>query len=50
MQLLAISVWPFNFDSYAALAGIALPKEFRQKAHRAWNRVFGKSKLAIKAH
>ncbi len=50
MQLLAISVWPFNFDSYAALAGIALPKAFRQKAHVAWNRVFGKSKLAIKSH
>jgi len=50
MQLAAILIWPFNFDSYAALVGMALPKEFRQKTHLAWNRVFGKTILAIKTH
>ena len=50
MQILAICLWPFNFDSYAALVGMTLPKKLRQKAHVAWNRVFGKSKLAIKTH
>jgi glycosyltransferase involved in cell wall biosynthesis len=50
MQLLAISVWPFNFDSYAALAGIAMNKRFRQKLHVAWNRVLGKTRFAIKTH
>ncbi len=50
MQLMAIFIWPFNFDSYAALAGMALPKKFRQKFHLAWNRIFGKTKLAIKTH
>jgi glycosyltransferase involved in cell wall biosynthesis len=50
MQLMAIVIWPFNFDSYAALAGMALPKKLRQKAHLAWNRVFGKTRLAIRTH
>lgn len=50
MHLLSIMVWPFNFDSYAALAGMILPKGFRQKLHLAWNRIFGATKLAIRAH
>lgn len=50
MQLLAISVWPFNFDSYAALAGMAMNKSFRQKLHIAWNRIFGKTRFAIRTH
>lgn len=50
MQLLAIAVWPFNFDSYAALAGIAMNKGFRRKLHIAWNRILGKTRFAIKTH
>ena len=50
MLLSAIVVWPFCFDSYAALAGMMLPKGFRRKIHVAWNRIFGKTKLAIKTH
>jgi len=50
MHLMAIFIWPFNFDSYAALVGMALPTRFRQRVHLAWNRVFGKTILAIKAH
>lgn len=50
MQALAIAVWPFDFDSYAALLGMALPKGFRQKLHVAWNRIFGTTRFAIKTH
>jgi glycosyltransferase involved in cell wall biosynthesis len=50
MYLLAILVWPFNFDSYAALTGMMLSAELRGKTRLVWNRIFGKSKLAIKSH
>ena len=50
MYLLAILVWPFNFDSYAALIGMMLSAEFRRKIRFFWNRIFGKTKLAIKTH
>ena len=49
MYLRAIFAWPFCFDSYAALAGILLPGSLRQKVHIQWNRVFGKTPLAIKS-
>ncbi|XCN74214.1 MAG: glycosyltransferase family A protein [Candidatus Electrothrix aestuarii] len=50
LQCLAIIIWPFAFDSYAALAGMFLPKNFRQNMHVAWNRIFGKTRFSIKAH
>ncbi len=50
LQILAIAVWPFCFDSYAALAGMTLPAGFRQRLHIYWNRLFGKTRLAIKSH
>ena len=50
MQLLAICVWPLNFDSYAALLGMFLPSSSRQKLHLYWNRIFGKTILAIRSH
>lgn len=50
MQIIAIAVWPFNFDSYAALMGLLLPEEFRQRMRVIWNRIFGKTILAIKTH
>jgi len=50
MYLLSILVWPLAFDSYAALAGMALPKRFRQNIHIIWNHVFGKTCLAIRSH
>ena len=46
----AILVWPFNFDSYAALLGIMLPKKSRQYIRSWWNRAFGKTCFAIKTH
>ena len=50
LQILAICIWPFTFDSYAALAGIFMPNGFRQKVHIFWNKLFGKTFLAIKSH
>lgn len=50
MELMAIVTWPFNFDSYAALLGMMMPKGLRRKTHILWNRAFGKTALAIKAH
>lgn len=49
-ELAAICVWPFAFDSYAALAGMFLPGGFRGRLHRGWNRVFGRTGLAIRSH
>jgi glycosyltransferase involved in cell wall biosynthesis len=50
LQLLAILVWPFNFDSYAALLGALLPAGLRRRLHVLWNSLFGKTSLAIKSH
>ena len=50
MQFSAIVIWPFDFDSYAALLGMVLPKPIRQKLHNLWNRFFGGTKMAIRSH
>ncbi len=49
-EILAILTWPFCFDSYAALAGMLLPRGVRGRLHRLWNRVFGRTPLAIRSH
>lgn len=49
MYVLAILHWPFCFDSYAALIGVVLPKRFRESLHLTWNKVFGKTFLAIRS-
>ncbi len=49
-QLLAIGIWPPNFDSYAALAGTLLPHAMRRRVHVGWNMVFGKTRLGIRSH
>ncbi len=48
--VLAVLIWPFHFDSYAALGGALLPKGFRQALHVHWNQIFGRTVLAIKSH
>ena len=50
LQLKAICIWPFNFDSYAALIGMLLPSETRQRLHVVWNKIFGRTRLAIRSH
>lgn len=47
---MAICVWPFAFDSYAALAGFFVPADMRSRIHVGWNKVFGKTPLAIRSH
>jgi glycosyltransferase involved in cell wall biosynthesis len=49
-ELLAILTWPLGFDSYAALAGMLLPRNLRERLHRGWNRIFGRTLLAIRSH
>jgi glycosyltransferase involved in cell wall biosynthesis len=49
MYLKAIFAWPFCFDSYAALAGIFMPANLRQKINIQWNKIFGKTPLAIRS-
>lgn len=48
--LLAIVSWPMDFDNYAAMLGLFLPKELRIRLHKAWNRQFSKSPFSIKSH
>ncbi len=48
--LRAVAAWPFIFDNYAALAGMFFPKNMREKIHRRWNRVFGRTRFAIRSH
>jgi len=48
--LKSILAWPFIFDSYAALAGVFLPRNFRGMIHRGWNLFLGKTRFAIKSH
>lgn len=50
LQLLAIIVWPFNFDSYAALLGTVLPSGARKRLNVMWNSLFGNTPLGIKSH
>jgi glycosyltransferase involved in cell wall biosynthesis len=41
---------PLVFDNYAALGGFFLPAVVRQRLHRAWNRMLGRTPLAIRSH
>jgi glycosyltransferase involved in cell wall biosynthesis len=46
----SILSWPFDFDSYAALLGMIVPAGLRQKMHRGWNSIFGRTRFAIRSH
>lgn len=46
----SLLLWPFDFDSWAALLGFFMPKDLRQTTHRLWNGLFGKTPLAIRSH
>lgn len=48
--LRAILLWPVAVDSYAALLGWFLPGNLRRRLHQGWNRVFGRTPLAIRSH
>ena len=46
----SVLVWPFDFDAWAALGGMLLPRGPRRLIHRTWNSIFGATKLAIRSH
>lgn len=46
----ALITWPFDFDTWAALLGVIIPRGVRGVLHRLWNRFFGKTPLAIRSH
>lgn len=48
--LKALSRAPWDFDNWAALIGMFLPKKIRDVVHKAWNNILGKSPLAIRSH
>lgn len=48
--MMAIAIWPFDFDSYSALGGWFLPRQLRTKLHQQWNKRFGDSILSIRSH
>ncbi|UWQ43770.1 glycosyltransferase family 2 protein (plasmid) [Leisingera aquaemixtae] len=48
--LIAIALWPFAADSWAALLGAFLPAGIRGRLRRRWNSVFGRTFLAIRNH
>jgi len=49
-HLQSILSWPFDFDSYAAFAGMLIPARLRRKLHRGWNVIFGNTRIAIRSH
>lgn len=48
--LYAIIIWPFAFDSYAALLGVMIPVKVRQRLNTSWNSIFGVTRFAIRSH
>lgn len=42
--------WPFDFDCYAALLGLAAPRYSRKLLNHFWNAIFGKTGFSIKSH
>jgi glycosyltransferase involved in cell wall biosynthesis len=47
---IALLSLPSDFDTWAALLGIFLPMNVRQRLHQLWNRLFGNTLLAIRSH
>ena len=48
--VIAILSYPLDFDAFAALAGFFFPKELRRTIHLLWNKVFAKTRFAIRSH
>lgn len=46
----ALRLNPKDFDAYAVLIGMFLPKGIRRSLHRVWNKLFGSTSAAIKSH
>ena len=48
--LMALVIWPWSADSWAALLGSVLPSALRQVLRSKWNAIFGRTFLAIRSH
>ncbi len=48
--LFALFNYPFDFDTWAATAGVFLPKTLRQKIRLWWNSILGGTGLEIRSH
>ncbi|MFY0643025.1 MAG: glycosyltransferase family 2 protein [Bacteroidia bacterium] len=48
--LRAILSYPLDFDAFAAMMGVFFPKNLRRNIHLAWNKLFAKTRLAIRSH
>lgn len=46
----AITLYPADFDAWAALVGVFIPKFIRQGLHKVWNKAMGRSKFNIRSH
>ena len=45
-----VALFPKDFDNWAALVGFFLPSFIRKKINGFWNKVFSKTKFAIRSH
>lgn len=41
---------PADFDTWAALFGIFLPRRIREQTHLVWNRIFGGTRFEVRSH
>lgn len=48
--LKALFLFPKDFDNWAALIGFFLPRGLRIKINGLWNKIFSKTKFAIRSH
>ena len=46
----SIIIFPKDFDNWAALLGMFIPKYIRQKINTLWNKIFSKTRFAIRSH
>lgn len=46
----SILCWPFEFDTWAALAGTLIPGNLRRWLHHRWNQLFGRTAFGIQSH
>ncbi len=48
--LLSLANYPTDFDTWAALAGLFLPKGLREQIHLGWNSLVGGTRFEIRSH
>ena len=48
--LKALSIYPKDFDNWAALIGLFVPRVLREKMNIIWNKIFYQTRFAIRSH